>query len=141
MINKVKIVAIDKIREGYIKEGLAEFVKRLRPFFKLEIIELKEEGVKKNEEALEKYISYKTYILDGAGKDYTSEGFSELLRKEEGEVIFIIGGSDGFSLEFKKRVKTISLSKMTFLHEMARLVFIEQLYRAAMINSGRKYHK
>jgi len=141
MINKIRIICVGKIKEKYLEQGIAEFLKRLNPFCKIEITEIKDEGMKKEAERFDKYITNSTYALDSKGMMYSSEEFSELLKKQEGELTFIIGGPDGIDESLKKRCKLISLSKMTLLHEMARFVFIEQTYRAYTIINNRKYHR
>ena len=141
MVSKIKIIAIGKIKESYIREGIEEYLKRLKPFVKIEIIELKDEGLKKEGEKISNYLSQNTFTLDEKGKEYSSVEFASMIKKIEGELTLIIGGANGIDEEIKKKSKTISLSKMTLIHEMARLVLIEQIYRGCMINSGREYHK
>jgi len=144
MASKIKIVCIGKIRENYIQEGINEFLKRLRPFCKINIIELKDEGIKKESEKLFKYAGSDTYFLDEKGLQISSEEFAGLIKKSElenNEMVFIIGGHDGISQEIKSKSKLISLSRMTFTHEMARLFLIEQIYRSHMIINNRKYHR
>jgi len=141
MINKIKILAPGKIKEKYLLEGIKEYLKRLRPFCKINIIELKDRGQKKEEAALKAHISPSTFILDEKGKSFTSVEFSEFLKSRNGEISFIIGGPDGISLSLKKSLPTISLSRMTFLHEVSRLLLLEQIYRSFMILSNRTYHK
>jgi 23S rRNA (pseudouridine1915-N3)-methyltransferase len=137
----IRLIAIGKIKERYILEGIQEYEKRLRPFCKLEIVELKDEGIKKDSEKILKYIDGNSYILDSRGKEFSSEEFAEFVKEKEGNLTLIIGGSDGFFDEVKKKAKLISLSKMTFLHEMCRLFLIEQIYRAFMIINKRVYNK
>lgn len=137
----IKIIAVGRIKEKYVLEGIKEYEKRLRPFCRLEIVELKDEGIKKDSEKILKYIDGNSYILDSRGKEFSSEEFAEFIKKQEKDIVFIIGGSDGFSDEVKKKAKLISLSKMTFLHEMCRLFFLEQVYRAYMIINKRVYNK
>jgi 23S rRNA (pseudouridine1915-N3)-methyltransferase len=140
MISKITVVAVGKVKERYISEGISEFLKRLKPFCRIEVIELKDQGLKKESEKIEKYISNSSYILDSKGKEFSSEEFAELLKKQEGELTLIIGGPEGIEQNTKSKSKLLSLSKMTFTHEMSRLFLIEQIYRACMINSGRGYY-
>jgi len=139
-MRKIKIIAIGKIKERNISLLIEEFQKRLRPFCKLEILELKDEGIQKESQKLSGYIDNTTYILDEAGKMLSSEEFASLLKNIEGSLTFIIGGPDGLDPKIKTKSHLISLSKMTFTHEMCRLFLIEQLYRACMINSNRGYY-
>jgi len=136
---KIKIVCVGKLKERYLNDGIVEFLKRLTPFTKIEIIELKDEGLKKEAEKLEKYLSLDTFILDEKGKQFSSGEFAVLLKSRE-NLTFIIGGHEGIEEEVKKKAKLLSLSKMTYLHEMTRLILLEQIYRGYMINSGRTYY-
>ena len=141
MINKIKIIAIGKVKERYLLEGINEYMKRLTSDCKIEIVELKDEGMKKEAEKLMKYIGPHTFVLDAKGKEFSSEEFAEFLRKEEGGLEFIIGGADGISEEIKKKSKMISLSRMTYTHEMTRLFLVEQIYRGYAIIKNKPYHK
>jgi 23S rRNA (pseudouridine1915-N3)-methyltransferase len=95
--------------------------------------------VLKDETKIPAYLTNDSYILDAAGAQYTSEEFAGFIKDRD--ITFIIGGPDGFSKDLKKSAKCISLSKMTFLHEMTQLIFLEQVYRAYMILGNRTYHK
>jgi 23S rRNA (pseudouridine1915-N3)-methyltransferase len=141
MVNKIRIVAIGKVKESYLLEAIEEYTKRLAPFCKLEMIELKDKGLKEEAKMLERYLDTDTIILDVEGKRFSSEEFAKLVKDQEGTLTFIIGGADGIDDSIRKRVSTISLSKMTFTHEMCRLFLVEQIYRTYMINSNRKYHR
>ena len=112
----------------------------MKPFCDINIIELKDEGMQKEAEKIKKHINPNTFILDAAGKELSSEEFAELLKKAEGSMTFVIGGPEGISDEIKKNAKLLSLSKMTFTHEMCRLFFLEQVYRAYMIINKRSYY-
>ena len=141
MASKIKIICVGKVKERYITEGINEYLKRLTPFLKIEIIELKDEGMKKESEKIQKYLDTNAFIMDEKGKELSSLEFAEMIKKHEGTLTFVIGGADGIENAVKSKSKTISLSRMTFVHEMARLFLIEQVYRSYMINSGRKYHR
>ena len=138
---RIRIVAIGKVRESHLLEGISEYAKRLAPFCKLELIELKDEGPAKEAKRLERYLGAGTFILDVGGKHFCSEEFAQLVKKQEGALTFIVGGADGIDESIKMRAPAISLSNMTFTHEMCRLFLIEQVYRAHMINSNRPYHR
>jgi 23S rRNA (pseudouridine1915-N3)-methyltransferase len=141
MIPKIKIIAIGKIKERYLQEGINEYLKRLAPFCKIEILELKDEGIEKEAKKIENYLNSNSYLMDANGKESSSEEFAEFLKKSDGELILVIGGSEGISQSLKNKCKKISLSKMTFLHEMSRFILLEQIYRAYMIINKRTYHK
>lgn len=145
MINKIKLIVIGRIREKYINTGIEEYLKRLNIFCKLDIVELKDRGIiedtKNIIEILKSYNKNKIYILDERGDEKTSIEFSELIKKQEEEIIFVIGGAFGVDEKIKKDFNLISLSKMTFTHEMARLFLLEQIYRGFMILNNKSYHK
>ena len=128
----------------YLAAGIAEYDKRLRPYCMLEIIELKDEGMEKEAQKMEKYIEANTCILDAAGRSLDSLEFSKLIKAAElspSPLTFVIGGPYGVDEHLKARARLISLSKMTFTHEMCRLFLLEQIYRSCLMNSGREYHK
>ena len=141
MAAKLTLVAVGKIKEPAISGLISEFLKRLKPMCEVSIVELKDEGLQKEALKLSKYLGTNSYILDEAGKQYSSQEFAALLKKQEQPITFIIGGPEGISPELKKRANIISLSRMTLTHEMTRLFLIEQVYRAYMINSGRGYYQ
>jgi 23S rRNA (pseudouridine1915-N3)-methyltransferase len=143
MAMKVNIIAVGKVKEKSINQLIEEYTKRLGPYLKLNIKELKDEGLAKESDKIRNIIqqdSENTFILDALGKQFSSEEFSEFMKNKQ-EVTFIIGGPDGISDDVKKKAKTVSFSKMTFTHEMCRLFLIEQIYRGVMIEKGRPYHK
>src|SRR3989338_2727249 len=124
---RIHLITIGKVKERYIQDGINEFLKRLQPFCKLEILELKDEGIEKESKKLEKYIGQNTFILHEKGKQFSSEEFSGFLKnKSQSEIIFIIGGHDGISEKIKQKNsgRLISMARMTFTHEMARLFLV-----------------
>ena len=130
-----------------LEELANEYRKRLSKYDKLEIAELKDAGVEKEgEKILEvlKGAKGKIYAMAEEGKTMSSEEFSETLEKDlmaNGSSIFIIGGPYGLSKEVKEAAHCLfSLSKMTFTHEWARTILLEQLYRAKSISAGSGYH-
>ncbi|MDC3309278.1 23S rRNA (pseudouridine(1915)-N(3))-methyltransferase RlmH [Crocinitomicaceae bacterium] len=153
----IRLINIGKTTVPYLKEGELEYEKRLKHYLKFERIDLKElksskkqshEILKKNEaELILKTIKPNdvVIILDEQGADYSSEDFSKWLNKKEitglKQLIFIIGGAYGFDKSIYERAnEKLSISKMTFSHQMIRLLFLEQLYRAKTILNGEKYH-
>ena len=157
---KIKIYAIGKIKDFY-KLGVDEYVKRLSSYCKIEIIELKDESIneKPSENEIKKAIELEgkrvlsqvkdnEYLisLDLNKKEYTSIEFASFIKKEleahGASISFVIGGSYGLSDELKSRVNnSICLSKMTFPHQLARLILLEQIYRAFKILNNETYHK
>jgi 23S rRNA (pseudouridine1915-N3)-methyltransferase len=128
--------------EQFIDDGYAEYEKRLGPTMKINTIFLK------SDEALvqaAKDIKGSVIALDENGKQYTSRQFSDVVYKgfEDGgaNLSFIIGGFSGLPPEIKSKYPLMSLSKMTWTHQMARLLLIEQIYRAVEIHKGSGYHK
>lgn len=158
---KIKIYAIGKIKEAYLKVGIEEYVTRIKPYCGIEIIEVKDEPISDNpsikdiEKAKDnegkrviKLLKNNEYLiaLDLNKKQFKSEQFAGFLMQkltENGSSIsFVIGGSYGLSDELKTRSNySISLSDLTFLHQMSRLILLEQIYRAFKILNKEVYHK
>ena len=155
---KIKIVCVGKIKENYLTQGISEYLKRLSGYCNLEIIEVKDEKIVSgiNEEKIKEIesnrilekLNDKDYIvlLDLRGKELTSEEFAlkidKLINEGVGNYCFIIGGSLGVNENVRKRANfLISFSKLTFTHQMIRLLLLEQIYRAFKINNNETYHK
>lgn len=150
----IKIIAIGNIKEKYLKDAIAEYLKRLQKYTSLEIIELKDESfddidktLNKEAEKIKKHISEKDYIitLEIEGKQLDSVEFSKKLENiqlETSNITFIIGGSYGLSTEIKEMSNYhLSISKMTFPHQLFRVILLEQIYRAFKIKNNESYHK
>ena len=160
MLN-ITIVAIGKLKEQYLRDASAEYQKRLSTSCKLNIVELNPEKLSDNPSAKEienalnseakKIIEKipkgaKVYSMCIEGKQRTSEELSAeidaLTVEGVSNIVFIIGGSFGLSDEVKKlSAYRLSMSKMTFPHQIARIMLLEQIYRAMQISLGTKYHK
>ena len=143
---EIEIICIGKIKESYMKSAIDTYIQRLRPYCKLKITEIKDSNKetesKKILEAIGKRQNSKIVALSEDGEQFSSVTFSNKFKNPEKNVVFIIGGADGFSEEVKQKSdEVISLSGMTFLHDMARLFLIEQIYRAHKILKGEPYHK
>lgn len=149
----ISILAIGKMTDSFLKEGVDIYLKRLKPYAKIEIIELKAESflkhnkrdVKKIEaKRIERYLDKKEahiFLLKEAGLLLDSLAFTKKLHKlESKKIILVLAGSLGFSEELMKKYKGLSLSPLTFTHEMARLILVEQIYRAIAIEKGKDYH-
>ncbi|MGL5426567.1 MAG: 23S rRNA (pseudouridine(1915)-N(3))-methyltransferase RlmH [Cetobacterium sp.] len=153
----INIICIGKIKDKYILDGIQEFAKRLQAFGKLKVIELKEDGNDSNRnisiekeskailETLDKNKGFKI-LLDISGKNYSSEEMANHIEKigvnGDSTINFIIGGSYGVSEEIRKNSDLrLSFSKMTFPHQLMRLILIEQIYRWFSIIKNTKYHK
>jgi 23S rRNA (pseudouridine1915-N3)-methyltransferase len=154
---KIKLIVVGKTNKQYLIQGEKEYEKRLKHYCKFEeyvIPGLKSaKNISQNElkskegKLILKQISSpdEVIILDDKGKSYSSMDFSSLLNqtmvKRVKNLVFIVGGAYGFSDEVYKRSNAqLSLSKMTFSHQIVRLIFKEQLYRAFTITKGEKYH-
>ena len=157
---KIKIYCIGKIKEQYLKDGINEYLKRISPYSNIEIVEVIDSKVKDNPNKadIEKAMNVEgervfrllknDYLigLDLNKSEFTSEEFASFIQKKMVEggssISFVIGGSYGLSDDLKKRCNTsISLSKLTFLHQMTRLILLEQIYRAFKILNNETYHK
>ncbi len=155
---KIKIIALGKIKEKFLKEGIDEFLKRLRPYVNIEICELQPIEIK-DENLTEKVLDMEaekiianikpsSYVItmEIEGKQYDSVEFSkkleEITNTGVSEIVFIIGSSCGLSKKVRDMSDLkLSLSKMTFLHQFTRLILIEQIYRAFKISKNETYHK
>ncbi|MBQ3510814.1 MAG: 23S rRNA (pseudouridine(1915)-N(3))-methyltransferase RlmH [Bacilli bacterium] len=150
----IKIITVGTIKEKYLKEAIEEYLKRLKKYTNIELIEVKDEGLVEEQKAINlegekinKYLSSKDYIitLEIEGKSFTSEEFATKLNQiqiESSNIVFIIGGSYGLSDEIKSKAKLhLSFSKMTFPHQLFRVFLLEQIYRAYKIINNESYHK
>lgn len=158
---KITIIAAGKVREKFIKEGIKEYTKRLSRFCNIEIIEVQDEQVPNNISiAQEKLIKKKEaerilkrvragsvlIALDMKGTKLNSEAFAEKLNQYvlsgNPHITFIIGGSIGLDDEIIRMANIqLSLSDMTFPHQLVRIILLEQIYRAFKIINGEVYHK
>ena len=150
----IKIITIGSIKEKYLKDAIKEYLKRIKKYTNIEIIELKDEGlvekdkaIKLEGEKIEKYLNNKDYIvtLEIEGKELTSLEFASKLDNvfiDHSNITFIIGGSYGLSDQIKEKSNFhLSFSKMTFPHQLFRLILLEQIYRSFKINNNESYHK
>jgi 23S rRNA (pseudouridine1915-N3)-methyltransferase len=152
----IKLIAVGAIREKYIKEGIINYEKRLKPFARVKVLEVtassfsekkRLEAMREEGEALasklEKIDRHSVYLLAEDGLEYDSFQFARLLESAslEGGLVLVLGGSLGLAESIRKNYpKAISLSRLTMPHELARLVLYEQIYRSATILLGKKYH-
>jgi 23S rRNA (pseudouridine1915-N3)-methyltransferase len=160
-IMNIKIITVGKLKEKYLKDAVNEYSKRLSRYCILDIVEVPDEkapetlsekeevSVKQREGAsILKHIKDNDYIiaLDSRGEMLTSVGLSSymdnLYINGKSSISFIIGGSLGLSDEVKNRADyTLSFSKMTFPHQLMRIILLEQIYRSFKISKGEPYHK
>jgi 23S rRNA (pseudouridine1915-N3)-methyltransferase len=157
----VSVICVGKLKESYWRDACAEYAKRLSPFCRLQIVEVAEERVPNNPSPAQITAAMEAEgerilarVPSGAalitmcieGKELTSEQLSESLAKwavdGTSHIAFVIGGSWGLSPAVKTASSLrLSMSPMTFTHQMARVMVLEQLYRAMQIANGGKYHK
>ncbi|WP_162012025.1 23S rRNA (pseudouridine(1915)-N(3))-methyltransferase RlmH [Streptococcus sp. S784/96/1] len=158
---KIKVITVGKLKEKYLKDGIAEYQKRLGRFCKLEMVEILDEKTpdkasdSENQSIMEKEasrilkkISDREFVIALAieGEQFPSEKFSRILEnitvKGYSDITFIIGGSLGLAPSVKKRANLLmSFGKLTLPHQLMKLVLIEQIYRSFMIQQGSPYHK
>jgi 23S rRNA (pseudouridine1915-N3)-methyltransferase len=144
----VTIVAVDRLRESYIRDGCALYIKRLAPMLPVRTIDVRASSQGEESSALLKQIpaDATVWALDRSGTELSSEQLASRLQSVERSgtrhLALVVGGADGLGSEVMARANFVwSLSPLTFLHEMARLLVLEQLYRAVKINRGEPYHR
>lgn len=155
---KIKIIALGKIKEKFLKDGIDEFLKRLTPYASVEIIELTpieirdenltQKALEQEGEKILANIKNDSFVItmEILGKQLSSEDFAQKINEISmsgiSELVFVIGSSCGLSPIVSNRANLkLSFSKMTFLHQFARLLLVEQIYRAFKILKGETYHK
>jgi 23S rRNA (pseudouridine1915-N3)-methyltransferase len=155
---KIKVISVGKTKESWIKEGISHYQKLLKRYAELQLIEIKEEKITKSNAAADildaeaqrilKTIDTSTssVALDRMGKNMSSEQLAawlgERLSLGQGEFTFVIGGALGLAPKVRRACSLrLSLSAMTFAHEMSLVILLEQIYRAFSILKGTEYHK
>ncbi|VVB53530.1 Ribosomal RNA large subunit methyltransferase H [uncultured archaeon] len=145
----IKIIAVGRLKEPHYQQAEAEYYKRLR---KIEVLEIKESSDKNPEVAIKKEAreiqskisassDQQIIALEASGKQVSSEEFAKLIAKKQ-DTTFLIGGPYGHTQDtLKKADYVLSLSQMTFPHQLARVILAEQIYRAHTIQAGKEYHK
>lgn len=148
----IKIICVGKIKEKFYRDAIEEYVKRLSKYTKLEIIEVMDEpniekALKIEGERISKHIKDNDYVItmEIDGKELSSLELASKISNtfiNYSNIVFVIGGSYGLSEEIKKRSNfALSFSKMTFPHQLFRVVLLEQIYRTFKINNNENYHK
>ena len=155
---KIKIIALGKIKEKFLKDGIDEFLKRLTPYASVDVIELSpieirdenliQKALEQEGEKILANIKNDSFVItmEILGKQLSSEDFAQKINEISmsgiSELVFVIGSSCGLSPIVSNRANfKLSFSKMTFLHQFARLLLVEQIYRAFKILKGETYHK
>lgn len=139
---KIRILWVGRTKEPYVREAVDRYLRRLRPFADVAVVEIKERKGRGLEEEGERIMrqSASYILLDERGRELSSPEFASVLEGRP-EADFVLGGPYGVSEEVRARAAdTIALSRMTLPHEMARLLLVEQLYRAMTILRGGGYH-
>ena len=150
----IKLITVGTIKEKYLKDAIDEYTKRIKKYTNIELIEVKDEGLVEESKAIsleaekiKKHLGPRDYIvtMEIEGKQLMSEEFSEKLNQiqiENSNIVFIIGGSYGLSDEIKQMSRLhLSFSKMTFPHQLFRVLLLEQIYRCYKILNNESYHK
>lgn len=150
----IKILCVGKIKEKFFRDAISEYIKRIQKYSKIEIIEVpdvnlnnSEVNLVKERDNLIKYINDKDFIitLEIEGKELSSKEFSDLIDKTfltQSNITFIIGGSYGIHSDIKNKSNfSLSFSKMTFPHQLFRIILLEQIYRGFKIINNESYHK
>ena len=149
----INLICVGNLKEKFWRDACEEYSKRLSKFCKLKIVELDEQNKFENIEKIKEiegqdiisHLGGKNILLDIKGKEYSSEEFASFLQTsalDNSTLTFVIGGSYGVSQNVKDKIKDkLSFGKATYPHNMARIIVLEQIYRAFMINGGGKYHK
>lgn len=143
----IKLICTGKLKENYLKEAINDYIKRIKKYHKIEIIEIPDSNIENEKKEIMKYINEKDYIISLCieGIELSSIELSEKIDKTfitHPNITFIIGGSDGISDEIKNISNyKLSFSKMTYPHGLFRLIFLEQIYRSFKIMNNESYHK
>jgi len=141
---RIKILAIGKVKEKAYHKRIIEFVKWINRDVSIELVFFKDNNHSRLEKKVESHLKNRDHImcLTEEGRELSSIQFSEYLFNKTNDIVILIGGPNGHMNSIKeKAAQIISLSKMTFPHEMALLILTEQIYRAISIKKGNKYHR
>ncbi len=149
----LKIICVGQIKEKSISSLIEEYLKRISKYAKMQIIELEDfgyntkESMKKEADLILSHLITKDFVitLEIEGKEINSLEFAEFIRVTQisnANIVFVIGGSNGLDESVKKRSnQRISFSKLTFPHQLFRVILLEQIYRSFKINNNEAYHK
>jgi len=143
----IKIICVGKIKEKYLRDAVDDYMKRISKYHKLSIIELDDSNIILESEKILKNIDDKDYVvtLDIEGNMLSSTQLSEKIDKQfivNSNIVFVIGGSYGLDKKIKERSNySLSFSKLTFPHQLFRVILLEQIYRCFKILNNETYHK
>lgn len=139
----ITILAVGRVKSPESTTQITRYLTRLRPWASVQVVELKDQGPEREGRAMVERIGGGDLVvaLDERGEDLTSREFAELLGSH-GSLTFLIGGPDGLGPAARERAdRTLRLSAMTFPHDLARVMLVEQIYRGQAIRRGHKYHR
>jgi len=153
-MNKITIIAVGAIKDKALASLVLDYQKRIKPFARLELLEIKDSpfkgGDKKKakseekerlEKVLHSYSKEQIYLLSERGQLFNSLSFAHFLDEHDAQdLVLVIAGALGWDETWAKKYQSLSLSALTFTHELARLVLLEQIYRGLSINRGKQYH-
>lgn len=143
----IKIICVGKVKEKYLQEAISDYMKRLSKYHRVQIVELEDSNIMEEKNKILKNIDNKDYVisLDIEGKQLSSLELAETIDKTfitKSNICFVIGGSYGLDIEVKKRANfSLSFSKLTFPHQLFRVILLEQIYRSFKIMNNETYHK
>ena len=143
----IKIICVGKVKEEYLRNGISDYFKRISKYHKIDIIEVLDSNINEEKDRILKYIDSRDYViaLDIGGKELSSPEFADKLDKifiTNPCITFVIGGSYGLHDDIKNRSNfSLSFSKMTFPHQLFRMILLEQIYRSFKILNNETYHK
>ena len=143
----IKIICVGKVKEKYLQEAISDYMKRISKYHKVDIIILEDSNMAEEKTRILKHIDSKDYVitLDIEGKELSSLELADKLDKTfitNSSICFVIGGSYGLDREVKKRANfSLSFSKLTFPHQLFRVILLEQIYRSFKILNNETYHK
>ena len=143
----IKILCVGKVKESFMRDAINEYSKRISKYSKIVIDEVNDSNINDEGDILLKHINSKDYVitLEIDGNNLTSLEFSKFIDNtliNNSNIVFVIGGSDGLDERVKKRANYhLSFSKMTFPHQLFRIILLEQIYRCFKILNNESYHK
>lgn len=143
----IKIVCVGKVKEKYLQDAISDYMKRLSKYHKVNIIELEDSNMEEETVRILKHIDNKDYViaLDINGNMISSVELSDKIDKlfiTNSNISFVVGGSEGLGMEVKERANySMSFSKLTFPHQLFRVILLEQIYRSFKILNNETYHK
>ena len=143
----IRIICVGKVKESFYRDAIDEYMKRMNKYHKIVIDEVNDSNIKDEGDLILRKLNDKDYVivLDINGKDMDSLEFSDYIDKRlinNSKITFVIGGSDGIDSRVKERANDrISFSRLTFPHQLFRVILLEQIYRSFKIINNESYHK